>query len=78
MLHATSFVTALLPVLYMSRFAIKHERSDGVRNRSVRARNIAAANAVCGAMMRIDDALIGAGLSLPVGGSLLAVARKMG
>jgi hypothetical protein len=35
-----------------------------------------AANALCSAAMRIDEALIGMGVSLPAGGSLLAVARK--
>jgi hypothetical protein len=33
---------------------------------------------LCSAGMRVDEALIGMGLSLPVGGSLLAVARKKG
>jgi len=33
-------------------------------------------NAVFDAVMRLDEALIGQGWSLPFGGSLLAVARK--
>jgi SAM-dependent methyltransferase/putative flippase GtrA len=77
-LHTTSFVTALLPVLYMSRFAVKHERSTPSEIDLSEFEISHTANAVCGAMMRIDEALIRAGLSLPLGCSLLAVARKVG
>jgi SAM-dependent methyltransferase len=78
MLRATSFVTTLLPLLCLSRFAIRRERSaiSGIDLSELEISQTA--NAVCGAAMRIDEALVGAGLSLPVGGSLLAVARKVG
>jgi SAM-dependent methyltransferase len=78
MLRATSFVTALLPALYVSRFARRRERSapSGIDLSELEISQTT--NAICGAVMRIDEALIGAGLSLPVGGSLLAVARKQG
>jgi SAM-dependent methyltransferase len=76
MLRATSFVTTLLPVLYMSRFAVRRERSTSSDIDLSELEISQTANAVCDAAMRIDDALIGAGISLPFGGSLLAVARK--
>jgi SAM-dependent methyltransferase len=75
-LQCTSFVTMLLPVMYVSRLAKRqgpavHRRSDGYE-----LEISAATNAVCSAAMRVDEAMIGVGLSLPVGGSLLVVARK--
>ena len=76
--RCSSFVTMLLPVLYASRLA-KWRRSpadsatDGYELEISRV-----ANTLCSAAMRVDEALIGMGLSLPVGGSLLAVAGKKG
>lgn len=75
-LHCTSFVTTLLPVMYVSRLA-KRRRPVAYRQTDGYELEISeAANAVCSAAMRVDEAMIGMGLSLPVGGSLLVVARK--
>jgi SAM-dependent methyltransferase len=74
--HCTSFVTTLLPVLLAARLA-KRPRSAAESEIDWSELEISwAANAVCTAAMRIDEALIRAGISLPAGGSLLAVGRK--
>lgn len=69
----TSFVTLLLPLLYLSRLRKRSERkfdaTDEMRISSF-------ANSLLGGVMRLEDALIAAGLRLPAGGSLLAVATK--
>lgn len=73
-LRITSFVTLLLPLMALSRIAerrsrrpydpvAEHERSAGVRR-------------PLEATMRMETALIRRGVSLPAGGSLLAVAVR--
>lgn len=75
-LYCTSFVTALLPIMYLSRLG-KRQRPAASAPTDVYELEISpVANTVCAAAMRLDEALIGIGLSLPAGGSLLAVARK--
>jgi SAM-dependent methyltransferase len=75
-LYRTSFVTALLPIMYLSRRG-KRQRPATSGTTDVYEFAISpVANAVCSAAMWIDEGVIGMGLSLPVGGSLLAVARK--
>jgi SAM-dependent methyltransferase len=75
LLRVTSFVTALLPVLFASRFGKR--RAAAVAPADWSELEISpAANAVGSVGMRIDETLIRAGISLPAGGSLLAVARK--
>lgn len=74
-LHLTSFVTALLPALYVARLVKRHEVVNSETGMS-ELEISKMANTFCNAAMRIDEALIGAGLSLPVGGSLFAVAGK--
>jgi SAM-dependent methyltransferase len=75
LLRCTSFVTALLPLMYLSRLAKRRQpASPGAELYELDISP--AANALCSAAMRIDEALIGMGVSLPAGGSLLAVARK--
>jgi SAM-dependent methyltransferase len=73
--RCTSFVTALLPVMYLSRLA-KRQRAASAGDDVYEFEISPAANMMCSAAMRIDEALIGMGVSLPAGGSLLAVARK--
>jgi 2-polyprenyl-3-methyl-5-hydroxy-6-metoxy-1,4-benzoquinol methylase len=73
-LHFTSFVTALLPVLWATRFA-KRGASDSEASSSELAIS-PFLNALFAIVMRIDEALIRVGISLPVGGSLLAVAAR--
>lgn len=75
-LSCTSFVTVLLPAMYASRLT-KRQRPK-VTSESLYELEISrAANTVCSAAMRIDEALVGLGVSLPFGGSLLVAARKM-
>ena len=77
-LRCSSFVTTLLPVLYASRLAKRHSSAADAETDSYELEISRAANALCSAAMRVDEGLIGLGLSLPAGGSLLAVARKKG
>jgi hypothetical protein len=74
-LHCTSFVTMLLPVMYASRLTKRQPVADSERD-VYEFELSSVANAVCAVAMRVDEGLIGMGLSLPVGGSLLAVARN--
>ncbi|MGH8691145.1 MAG: class I SAM-dependent methyltransferase [Burkholderiales bacterium] len=70
---ATSFVTALLPLMAWSRLRQSApERFDASSELDVGG----VANRVLGAVMALERRLIQAGLSLPAGGSLLAVAHK--
>jgi SAM-dependent methyltransferase len=75
-LHFTSFVTALLPIMYLSRLTRQRQPEELVESNLYELEISGMANTVCTAAMRIDEALIGMGISLPAGGSLLAVARK--
>lgn len=72
-LRLTSFVTLLLPLMALSRLAERRSRRayDPVaeHERSSRLRPL-------GAFMRTESTLIRRGVSLPVGGSLLAVAVR--
>ena len=76
--YATSFVTALFPCMVAARMQSKM-RSHSADTRAEFASEVSLPgplNAAFDAMMRVDEALIGMGASLPFGGSLLAVARK--
>lgn len=75
-LRVTSFVTTLLPVLFATRLGKRESRAKGAEADWSELEISPSTNAVCSAGMRIDEALIRAGISLPAGGSLLAVARK--
>lgn len=69
----TSFVALLLPLMALSRLRQRApERFDASRELQVGR----AANRLLGAVMGLERRLIVAGLSLPAGGSLLAVAHK--
>jgi SAM-dependent methyltransferase len=74
--RCTSFVTMLLPILYVSRLRNRcgamADRGDDCYELEISR----VANTMCSAAMRIDEALISMGLALPIGGSLLAVACK--
>jgi SAM-dependent methyltransferase len=77
--YCTSFVFTLLPLMYASRLARrKNARPDS--NAEATYDELALARPVDTAFsmaMRVDELLIAAGLSLPAGGSLLAVAQKV-
>jgi SAM-dependent methyltransferase len=66
----TSFVTCLLPVMWLSRRAAR--RDDALRELSPSP----AANRIGRLLLRMERGLIAGGLSLPAGGSLLAIATK--
>ena len=68
----------LLPVLYASRLAKRRSSMADSATDGYELDISRTANILCSAAMRVDEAMIGMGLSLPVGGSLLAVARKKG
>jgi SAM-dependent methyltransferase len=76
--YASSFVTALFPFMMASRLLSK-VRSHSTDMRKEFASEVslpAPLNTVFDLVMRFDEALIGSGLSLPFGGSLLVVARR--
>jgi SAM-dependent methyltransferase len=69
--HRTSFVTILLPLMLLSR---RFERGgQGAESEGMTVG--APLNRALSGVMRLERALITAGLRLPVGGSLLVVAR---
>lgn len=69
--RVTSFVSLLLPAMMAARLG-KKETADVEGELGMAA----PLNAACFAVMRLEIALIRAGLRLPAGGSLLAVARR--
>ena len=76
--YATSFVFMLFPLMLISRLFDKgayQSQSDGpALEKRVKFSNVS--NAVFSFFMRIDEALIKLGLSLPFGGTLVVVAIK--
>lgn len=75
LVRATSFVSLLLPLLIVSRIAQRRRRQfdplDEFRIPKILDRAL-------DSVLRGELALIASGLSLPIGGSLLVVARKEG
>ena len=69
-IKSTSFVFTLLPLMYISRKTKSSETSLNEFNISKLTNNFLRF------MMKIDEALIYSGISLPVGGSLFCVAQK--
>jgi SAM-dependent methyltransferase len=72
--RVTSFVTFLLPLMFASRW--RDRRQPEVEYDSVREHGIGRMTPVLEATLDLELALIRRGWSLPVGGSLLAVARR--
>lgn len=70
----TSFVTLLLPLMYASRLAQRSPRAD--YDPLAEMRIAPWLDAVLEQALAVERLLIRAGASLPVGGSLLAVARR--
>jgi SAM-dependent methyltransferase len=70
--RATSFVTALLPLVWLSR---ARQNRDGFDVES-EFRVSPLANAVLESIMSVERTLIRAGVSWPVGASLLVIARR--
>jgi SAM-dependent methyltransferase len=73
----TSFVALLLPFLLASRARMRTQTTDAAFDAMDALRLPAAANAVLGAVMRLERAAIERGVSWPAGGSLLVVARRI-
>jgi SAM-dependent methyltransferase len=86
-LYRSSFVTALFPAMAASRLLARRRppaasgppAASAALNREAFASHVTlspAANRFCDRVMRIDELALRGGLSLPFGGSLLAVARR--
>lgn len=74
--YATSFVSLLLPLMLASRWSKQSVADMDGQMEAVGLKVGGLTNAALGAIMRIEWALIKAGLSFPFGGSLLLIARK--
>ena len=77
-LFSSSFVTTLFPAMAASRL-LSRARAPQTDTKEAFASEVTlppVANRVCDAVMRIDEFALRTGVSLPFGGSLLAVARK--
>ena len=72
--HATSFVSLLLPLMWLNRRRPAPKDADPMREFRIHP----AVNAALGSAMAVEFAMLSVGLSLPAGGSLLIVARKPG
>lgn len=71
--HMTSFVSLLLPVMLLQRLRRRHEQ---IFDPAQELQIAAPVNFVLEQIMTLERALLRVGVSLPVGGSLLAVARR--
>jgi len=77
-LFCSSFVTALFPAMAASRLLSRVRRPARSPSTQITAEVVlpSAANRVCDLVMRADELALAAGVPLPFGGSLLAVARR--
>jgi SAM-dependent methyltransferase len=77
-LFCSSFVTALFPAMAMSRLLARKApaRRTGEAAFASEVTFSPATNRACDWIMRLDEAALRAGISLPFGGSLLVVARQ--
>jgi SAM-dependent methyltransferase len=74
-LRMTSFVSLLLPMLFLSRSRMPADRPGGEIDAMGDLRQPRAVNMALGAVMTLERKLIRAGVQLPAGGSLLMIAR---
>ena len=77
-IYTTSFVTMLFPLMMVARLFGRRGPAPSDRSEAF-AEHVALpgpVNALFDGIMRIDEALLAMGVSLPFGGSLLAVARR--
>ena len=74
--RATSFVSLLLPLMVAARRLRRRRQPDGQLDAVDELRQPRVVGIGLEAVMRVERALIRAGLSFPAGGSLLMVARK--
>jgi len=71
----SSFISLLLPAMLISRWMQKSAQADDQMDAGFKIGKLA--NQLLGAVMKLECWLIAKGLSLPLGGSLLLVARKV-
>jgi hypothetical protein len=72
-MHCTSFFLSTLPLMVLGRF----RRQDGACDPGAELRMSPTANAIAGALRRPEWLSLRTGASpLPVGGSLMAIARR--
>jgi SAM-dependent methyltransferase len=71
--RATSFMTLTLPVQLLSRL---RKQNLATLDPAAEMRLNPVVNAILGALCRVERLAIAAGVSLPIGGSLLVVARR--
>ncbi len=71
-LHCTSFFLSTLPLMMLGRIS----RRAGACDPAAELRISRAANALAGALLRPEWLFLRAGVSLPIGGSLMAIARR--
>ena len=78
--HITSFVTVLFPFMLLERMRsrARGQSGDSKADFSAQVNLPGALNRIFDWMMRADEAALRVGVSLPFGGSLLAVARRAG
>ena len=79
--YATSFLFVLFPVMLFSRIfdrRLDQSQSDALNSVALKKRVVfpKLLNWILDQLMRIDEALIRLGISLPFGGTLVVVARK--
>jgi SAM-dependent methyltransferase len=75
--YLTSFVCALFPFMLLSRMLPRRDAAGGEAEEfQAEVQLPRALNVVFDRIMHIDEVAVRAGLSLPFGGSLVAVARK--
>lgn len=76
--YVTSFVTVLFPVMVATRFfdRFRSRAEDPMVDFSAHVAPPRALNLLCDWLTRLDEAALRIGLTLPFGGSLLAVARR--
>lgn len=72
--YVGSFVSLLLPVMLASRLSQKSAQAEDRMDAGFKIGKLA--NRLLGAMMKIERWLIDRGMSFPLGGTLLIVARK--
>lgn len=78
-LFCSSFVTLLFPAMAASRL-MSRLRGPSADRKAAFAAEVTLPpllNRICDSVMRVDEVALRAGVSLPFGGSLLAVARKL-
>jgi SAM-dependent methyltransferase len=73
-LRSTSFVSLLLPVMFVSRFCRGGQETD--HDPQSQLRLAPRLDRLLGTMLRVENRLIGAGISFPFGGSRLIAARR--